>query len=140
MNSDENNILVYKDRLQSIYKDLNNNHSYEFNLSVSNGYTVTSRSSEVENIEYHEDMALNVTVYNDYKKGSASTNNLSSENILKTIQKAENISQNTQPDECQGLPESNYTNKDWEDLGIYYPRELEVKDVIEITKSCEAEA
>ena len=85
MNSDENNILVYKDRLQSIYKDLNNNHSYEFNLSVSNGYTVTSRSSEVENIEYHEDMALNVTVYNDYKKGSASTNNLSSENILKTI-------------------------------------------------------
>ena len=75
MNSDENNILVYKDRLQSIYKDLNNNHSHEFNLSVSNGYTVTSRSSEVENIEYHEDMALNVTVYNDYKKGSASTNN-----------------------------------------------------------------
>ena len=140
MNSDENNILVYKDRLQSIYKDLNNNHSHEFNLSVSNGYTVTSRSSEVENIEYHEDMALNVTVYNDYKKGSASTNNLSSENILKTIQKAENISQNTQPDECQGLPESNYTNKDWDDLGIYYPRELEVEDVIEITKSCEAEA
>jgi len=131
---------MYKDRIQDIYKELNKKYSHEFNLSISNGYTVTSRSSQVENIEYHEDMALNVSVYNDYKKGSASTNNLSLENILKTIKKAENISQNTQADNCQGLPESDFTEKDWDDLGIYYPTELKVEEVIEMTKDCEAEA
>jgi len=68
MSSNRNDIFVYKDRLQEIYKDLNKKYSHEFNLSISNGYTVTSRSSKVENIEYHEDMALNVTVYNDFKK------------------------------------------------------------------------
>ncbi|MBT4655137.1 MAG: metalloprotease PmbA [Gammaproteobacteria bacterium] len=140
MNSNENNMHMYKDRIQDIYKELNKKYSHEFNLSISNGYTVTSRSSQVENIEYHEDMALNVSVYNDYKKGSASTNNLSLENILKTIKKAENISQNTQADNCQGLPESDFTEKDWDDLGIYYPTELKVKEVIEMTKDCEAEA
>ena len=71
MSSNGNNILIYKDRLEGIYKDLNKKYSHEFNLSVSNGYTVTSRSSEVENIEYHEDMALNITVYNNFKKGNA---------------------------------------------------------------------
>jgi PmbA protein len=140
MSSNGNDILIYKDRLQKIYKDLNKKYSHEFNLSVSNGYTVTSRSSEVENIEYHEDMALNVTVYNDFKKGNASTNNLSSENIIKTIEKAENISQNTQADDCQGLPESNFTEKEWDNLGIYYPKDLVVENVIEMTKDCEAEA
>ncbi|MBT3549033.1 MAG: metalloprotease PmbA [Gammaproteobacteria bacterium] len=140
MNSNENNMHMYKDRIQDIYKELNKKYSHEFNLSISNGYTVTSRSSQVENIEYHEDMALNVSVYNDYKKGSASTNNLSLENILKTIKKAENISQNTQADNCQGLPESDFTEKDWDDLGIYYPTELKVEEVIEMTKDCEAEA
>ena len=140
MNSNENNMHMYKDRIQDIYKELNKKYSHEFNLSISIGYTVTSRSSQVENIEYHEDMALNVSVYNDYKKGSASTNNLSLENILKTIKKAENISQNTQADNCQGLPESDFTEKDWDDLGIYYPTELKVEEVIEMTKDCEAEA
>lgn len=140
MSSKDNNILLYKDRLQSIFRDLNKKYSHEFNLAISNGYTVTSRSSKVENIEYHEDMTLNVNVYNEFKKGSASTNNLSQENILKTIQKAENISKNTQADNCQGLPESNFTEKDWNDLEIYYPTELNIESVIEMTKNCEAEA
>ena len=81
MNSNENNMHMYKDRIQDIYKELNKKYSHEFNLSISNGYTVTSRSSQVENIEYHEDMALMVGVYNEDKKDSDSKNALSLKNF-----------------------------------------------------------
>jgi len=62
---------------KKIINKLDSKFDYEFNMSLSDGYSVTSRSSEVENIEYHQDMALNVSVYKDYQKGSASTNDLS---------------------------------------------------------------
>ena len=50
------------------------------------------------------------------------------------------INNSTQADNCQGLPESNFTEKQWDNLGIYYPKDLEVENVIEMTKDCEAEA
>jgi PmbA protein len=109
-------------------------------MSLSDGYSVTSRSSEVENIEYHQDMALNVSVYKDYQKGSASTNDLSEKSIQQAIDKAQNISINTQADDCQGLPESQYTTQKWEDMDIYYPKTLDIKNIIDLTKDCESSA
>ena len=102
----------HKDILLNISKNLNTKYDHEFNLSVSDGFTVTCRSGNVESIEHHQDTFMSVTVYSDYRKGSASTNNLSEESISSVIQKAENISKNTQPDECQGLPSENYTKDD----------------------------
>ena len=130
----------YRDIIRNISKEFKKNCQHQFNLSLSDGYTITSRKSTVENIEYHQDTSLAVTVYNDYKKGTAITNNLSSDSIRKTIEKAEYISKHTQPDICQGLPDSNYTNDDWKDLGIFYPNELKIDSVIEMTNDCESEA
>ena len=95
-----------KNRLLKTLRNLNKKYQHQFSLGLNEGVTITSRSGEVESIEHHKDLGLSVTVYNDYKKGTASTNNLSQESIDQTIIKAENISKNTQPDECQGLPDS----------------------------------
>ena len=130
----------YKDILLNISKNLNTKYDHEFNLSVSDGFTVTCRSGNVESIEHHQDTLMSVTVYSDYRKGSASTNNLSEESISSVIQKAENISKNTQPDECQGLPSENYTKDESKDLEIYYPMDLKIEDVIDLTNECESEA
>jgi len=136
----DNSISDYKNKLQKIINKLDSKFDYEFNMSLSDGYSVTSRSSEVENIEYHQDMALNVSVYKDYQKGSASTNDLSEKSIQQAIEKAQNISINTQADDCQGLPESQYTTQKWEDMDIYYPKTLDIKNIIDLTKDCESSA
>ena len=79
------------------------NIDLQFNVSISDGFTVNCRSKELENIEYHNDVALGVTVYNNQKKGTASTNNLSDTSIITTINKAIDISKNTQEDQCHGI-------------------------------------
>ena len=140
MKNKDNSISDYKNKLQKIINKLDSKFDYEFNMSLSDGYSVTSRSSEVENIEYHQDMALNVSVYKDYQKGSASTNDLSEKSIQQAIEKAQNISINTQADDCQGLPDSQYTTQKWEDMDIYYPKTLDIKNIIDLTKDCESSA
>ena len=140
MKNKDNSISDYKNKLQKIINKLDSKFDYEFNMSLSDGYSVTARSSEVENIEYHQDMALNVSVYKDYQKGSASTNDLSEKSIQQAIEKAQNISVNTQADDCQGLPESQYTTQKWEDMDIYYPKTLDIKNIIDLTKDCESSA
>ena len=78
-------ISNYKDKLEKTIDSLDKKFEYEFNMSLSNGYSVTSRSGKVENIEHHQDMALNVSVYKDFKKGSVSTNDLSDKSINQAI-------------------------------------------------------
>ena len=80
-----------KDRLLKTLKSLNKKYQYQFSLGLNEGVTITSRFGEVENVEHHNDVGLSVTVYNDYKKGTASTNNLSQASIDRIIMKAENI-------------------------------------------------
>ena len=140
MKNNESSISNYKEKLETTIDNLDKNFEYEFNMSLSNGYSVTSRSGEVENIQHHQDMALNVSVYKDFKKGSASTNDLSDSSIDQAIEKAQNISMNTQADECQGLPDSQYTTKKWENMDIYFPKELDINKIIELTKNCENSA
>ncbi len=129
-----------KDILLKITTSLNKKYDYQFNVTTSNGVSVNCRFKEVENIEYHNDTEMTVTVFNDYKKGNASTNDLSVESIEKTITKAENISKNTQPDEYQGLPEANFTLSESKNLGIFYPQDLNTNDMINLVKTCEEEA
>ena len=140
MKQKDSSISNYKDKLEKTIDSLDKNFEYEFNMSLSNGYSVTSRSGNVENIEHHQDMALNVSVYKDYKKGSVSTNDLSDKSINQAIDKAKNISKNTQADDCQGLPKSEFTTKKWENMDIYFPKELDIDNIIELTKSCENSA
>ena len=140
MKNNESSISNYKEKLETTIDNLDKNFEYEFNMSLSNGYSVTSRSGEVENIEHHQDMALNVSVYKDFQKGSASTNDLSDSSIDQAIEKAQNISMNTQADECQGLPDSQYTTKKWENMDIYFPKELDINNIIELTRNCENSA
>ena len=44
------------------------NYQAQFNLAISNGVTINYRSNQLENVEYHNDTSLTVTVFNDFKK------------------------------------------------------------------------
>ena len=54
-------------------------------VSKSNGFSVTTRLSEVETIEHDRNQGLGVTVYIGQKKGNASTSDLSPKAVKETV-------------------------------------------------------
>ena len=130
-----------KSRIDKYVKDFKSrNIDLQFNVAITDGFTVNCRSKELENIEYHNDVALGVTVYNNQKKGTASTNDLSETSIITTINKAIDISKNTQEDQCHGIPNENCIQEASIDLGIYNPIKMSIDEVINITRECETSA
>ena len=138
MSESGNRVLEHKENILKTTSSMNKNTQAQFNLAISNGVTINYRSNQLENIEHHNDTSLTVTVYNDFKKGSASTNNLSFDSIKQTLDKATNIAINTQKDNCQGLPRESFTTCESEDIGIYYPKQFEIDEATELTKICES--
>ena len=131
-------IVGHKENILEIIRSSNKNIQSQFNLNTSVGLSLNCRSRELENIENHNDTSLTITVYDDHRKGTASTNNLSKDSIKKAFEKASNIARNTQRDTCQGLPKEHIIRDVKQDLDIYHPISPEINEIIDITKKCEA--
>ncbi|MED5274823.1 MAG: metallopeptidase TldD-related protein [Pseudomonadota bacterium] len=130
-----------KENLLSLSKKINKKYDYQFSIGLAEGVTVTSRCGNVESIEHNQDNVLGVKVLYENRQGFAGTNNLSNESIEKTIEKAKNIATNTQPDNCNGLPDSNFVTSDnMPKLNMYYPSDVGIKEIIDITHECEKSA
>ena len=131
----------YRKLLLNISRKINKKYDYQFGINLSEGFTVTSRCGSVESIEHQQDNLLGVKIFCEHRQGFAVTNNLSIDSIGKTIRKAQNISNNTQPDECNGLPESNFVKgNNAPQLNLSYPSNLETNQIIDITQKCEKHA
>jgi Predicted Zn-dependent proteases and their inactivated homologs len=51
--------------------------SVEVSINQSTGISVSTREGDTENVEFNSDGALGITVYQNQRKGSASTSDLS---------------------------------------------------------------
>ena len=130
-----------KENLNNLSKKIDRKYDYQFSIGLSEGVTVTSRCGSVESIEHHQDNVLGVKIFYENRQGFAGTNNLSNESIEKTIEKAKNIATNTQPDICNGLPDTNFVTSDnMPKLDIYHPSKIDIKEIINITHECEKSA
>lgn len=112
----------------------------EVSINQSTGINVSTRMGETENVEFNSDGALSITVYQDQCKGSASTNDLSPQAILQTIDMAINIMQYTSPDPCSGLGDISQMAFEAPDLDLFYPSDLNVDNAIEQAKQAELSA
>ncbi|TAK51797.1 MAG: metalloprotease PmbA [Gammaproteobacteria bacterium] len=110
----------------------------EAGVSVSTGLSVTVRLGEVETLEYQRDRGLGITVYVGGRKGSASTANLAPEAIAETVMKALSIVRFTAVDEFAGLPDAAVMARDWPDLDLCHPWEIDAPAAIELARECEA--
>jgi PmbA protein len=106
--------------------------------SVQKGLTVTVRMGEVETIEYHRDRGMAVTVYFGHRKGSASTADLRPEAVSLTVAKACAIARHTASDECAGLAEPETMAREFPDLDLDHPWNLEPEQAVAIARECEA--
>ncbi|OCG23189.1 metalloprotease PmbA [Gilliamella sp. wkB108] len=114
--------------------------SVEVSINQSTGISVSTRMGETENVEFNSDGALAITVYQNQRKGSASTNDLSPQAISQTIDMAINIMQYTSADPYSGLGDVNLMAFNPPDLDLFYPSDLNVDKAIELVKQAEQNA
>lgn len=114
--------------------------SVEVSINQSTGISVSTREGDTENVEFNSDGALGITVYQNQRKGSASTSDLSPQAISQTVDMAINIMQYTSPDSCSGLGDRELMAFDNADLDLFHPSDLNVDNAIEQAKQAELTA
>ena len=112
----------------------------EVAMSRQQGLSVNTRLGEVETVEFTNDGALGITVYQGGRKGSASTADLSQDALNKTVQAAVDIAKYTSVDDCSGLADKARLAFDPEELDLHHPKALSTEEAIEIAKTCEMSA
>ncbi|MGZ4957952.1 MAG: metalloprotease PmbA [Methylomonas sp.] len=106
-------------------------------FSVDNGLSVSARLGEVENVEYHCDQGIGVTVYFGHKKGSSSTNDISPESLKETVKAACSIARYASEDEYAGLPDSALLATEFPDLDLNHPWGINAEQGIALAIECE---
>lgn len=112
----------------------------EVAMSRQQGLSVGTRLGEVENVEFTNDGALGITVYQQGRKGSASTADLSEKALAQTVEAAVNIAKYTSVDDCSGLADKTLLAMQAQDLDLYHPKTLSTEEAIAIAKECEQSA
>lgn len=112
----------------------------EVAMSRQQGLSVSTRMGEVENVEFTNDGALGITVYQEGRKGSASTADLSEQALTKAVTAAVNIAKYTSVDDCSGLADKDLLAMSPQDLDLYHPHEMTTEAAIELAKECEHSA
>ena len=112
----------------------------EADVSESLGQSVQVRLQEIEQIEYQQDTALDLTVYVGQAKGRASTGDFSPQALADTVAAALNIARYTAQDEYAGLADAALMAAHIGELDAYHPWPLPVDEAVALAQRCEAAA
>jgi PmbA protein len=112
----------------------------EVGVSIDSGLSATARLGDVENLEYTNDRGIGITVYQDSRKGSASTTDIGAEAIREAVTKACTFATVTAQDPYSGLADADLMCADAPDLDLDYPWAIDASDAILMAIECEAQA
>lgn len=112
----------------------------EADLSESVGQNVQVRMRQTEHIEYQQDQSLDITVYFGYRKGRASTADLSDNALAEAVQAACNIARYTAEDPFAGLADKKLLATEFGDLDKYHEWDLSGEQAIALAMQCETAA
>jgi PmbA protein len=112
----------------------------EAEVSEGFGLSVTVRKKEVETIEHNRDKGLSLTVFLGKQKGSAGTSDFSPGAMEEAVAAALSIARNTASDEYAGLAEEEMLAREFPDLDLCHPWNLEVEHAVELARECESAA
>ncbi|MDF7667546.1 metalloprotease PmbA [Orbaceae bacterium ESL0727] len=112
----------------------------EVSINQSTGINVSSRLGETENVEFNSGGALGITVYQNQRTGSASTNDLSPQAVAQALDMAISIMQYTSADPYSGLGDPNLMAFNPPDLDLFFPGDLNVEEAIQQAKQAEKSA
>lgn len=112
----------------------------EVAASVGDGLSITVRAGKRERIEHQQGKSLAITVFQQGRKGTATTSDFSRAALDETIAAAKRISDYAEPDQYAGLAEVEFLASDIEDLGLDCPWEIDAESAIKLALECEAAA
>ncbi|AKC32536.1 metalloprotease PmbA [Candidatus Pantoea carbekii] len=115
----------------------NNTDGAEVAVTKTIGINVKTRYGQVENIEFNNDGALGITVYNQHRKGSASSTNLNVDAINKTVQAAIDIQRYTSSDPCAAPADLELLAFKSVDLDLYHPWNIDIDSAIKLASNAE---
>ncbi|WP_046304879.1 metalloprotease PmbA [Blochmannia endosymbiont of Camponotus (Colobopsis) obliquus] len=101
------------------------------------GININTRCGELESMEYINDGNLEVIVYCQHCKGSASSNNINFKAISNTVNAALNIARYTFSDLCLGIANKKLLAFHALDLDLFHPIELNVSQGISLASTAE---
>ncbi len=101
------------------------------------GLAATARLRDVENLEYTNDRGLDITVYKDQRKGSASTSDLAPAAISEAVRKACTFATLTAQDEYAGLADAELMCTEPPDLDLDHPWMIDSAAAIDMAIACE---
>lgn len=104
------------------------------------GINVNIRNSIIENINFNNDGALFITVYNKFSKGVVSSRDFSINGIKKMLEIAINISKYSSSDFFSGLPDTELLCFRSKNLDLFHPSDCNVKNAISFASTSEKEA
>lgn len=109
-------------------------------VSHDEGFSIDVRMCEVETVAFNEDKGINLTVYIDKRKGSASSTDTSPEACLDMVKKACTIAKASAADPCFGLADTELMAKEILDLDLYHPWTITPEEAIKEAIACETYA
>ncbi len=112
----------------------------EVSASINIGLSVNVRMQNIDAIEFNNDQKISVTVYFNHHQGTATTTELTELAIENAVLKAKSIANFTNPDPYSGLPDPNIMAKNFIDLDLYHPENIEPTLAINTAKICESAA
>ena len=101
------------------------------------GLSATARLGDVENLEYTNDRGIGITVYQDRKKGSASTSDFSPAALREAIDKACSFAKFTAADPYAGLADPALMAIDPPDLDLAHEWNIDSEEAIRLAIECE---
>ncbi|OGO93086.1 MAG: metalloprotease PmbA [Coxiella sp. RIFCSPHIGHO2_12_FULL_44_14] len=111
--------------------------AFEIEAKLENGFEVTARMDDVENVEHHRGKAMTITVYKNQCTASAATSDLSSKALTETLQKAITMARYAEPDPFAGLADKNLLAYDYRDLQLSHPWSLKPEQAIALALRCD---
>lgn len=104
------------------------------------GYELTVRMGDLETVEHHNGGHLGVTVYMGDRKGHSTTSDFSEEAIAGAVRAAKSIAGFTSADACNGLAPKDRLAREFPDLDVFHPWNIERDEALEIALECESAA
>lgn len=109
----------------------------EGHISVSNGFSVSSRMCVLDKIEHESQNALSITVYCGLQKGQVHTSDLNLDAVTRSVEQAVNLARHVDADEYAGIPPTDLDKIELFDLDLYHPWDIDVHQGGELAVACE---
>jgi PmbA protein len=136
----ENLELLTNTVKQALHFSKQNNVSCEVSANISLGLYVNVRNQEIDTIEFNNHQRLSITVYFNQHQGTVTTTEIHKQAIQDAILKAKSIAKFTNPDPYSGLADPKLMAKNFTDLDLYHPENIEPANAINTAKICEQTA